>query len=329
MDSKQKKLRVGIMGASAFALRAMGPGLTGVEGMELAAVASRDPEKAASAAQKLGCRAVDGYEGLLADAKIDAIYMPLPTGLHREWGMAVLRAGKHLLVEKSLAGNLGDARLLVAEARRQGVALLENFLFPRHSQTAWVQENLSAGKIGRLRFFKAAFTIPSLDDGNFRYCRDAGGGALLDTGAYMVKSVSVFLGGGAELLGASMQECPRRGVDVGGSAGYLSASGVAAQLEWGFDCAYQCSWEFVGDAGRIFCGRALTPPPGFPPPVCIHQGSREEDIELTPDDHYSKQWGYFSRLACDAPMREAEYQVSLKQAEGLEEIARKAKRTTI
>jgi len=326
---KNEHLNVGILGCSSFALRAMGPAVNGCPGLSLSAIASRNAEKALAAADKLQCRPVVGYEQLVDDPEIDVIYMPLPTGLHLEWGMKALRNGKHLLVEKALAGNAHDAGTLVSEASSRGLVLLENFLFLRHSQIAWVKRMLSEGTIGRLRLVRAAFTIPPLDDANFRYDGSLGGGALLDAGAYMVKTASAFLGAAPALLGATLETSLRRGVDIGGNAMFANDNGLAAQVAWAFDCHYQCSWDFLGEKGRIICHRALTPPPGLRPAVRLETVGKSEDLELEADDHYANQWQYFVSLANDPSARTAEYAAALDQAQSLQKIADHAIRKTI
>ena len=329
MSSERRILNVGILGCSAFALRAMGPALQECQGFRLRAIASRNAAKANEAGSKLGCRGVEGYEKLIDDAEIDVIYMPLPTGLHLEWGKRALDAGKHLVIEKSLAGEVCEAEALVAAAQKNKLALLENFLFLRHSQIRWVKERLAECMVGRLRVVRAAFTIPALDDENFRYSKMLGGGALLDTGAYMTKTVAEFLGEDAELLDSTIQDSEKRGVDIGGTATFQGASGLVAQVAWGFDCHYQCTWEFLGESGRILCTRALTPPPGFQPQVFIEKNGQVESIALDATNHYVNQWNYFSELTQRAELREVEYQKTLHQAQMLENINRIAKKSTI
>lgn len=329
MSSESPILNVGILGCSAFALRAMGPAIQECPGFRLIAIASRNAAKANEAGSRLGCRGVEGYEKLINDAEIDVIYMPLPTWLHLEWGKRALDSGKHLLIEKSLACNAGDAEALVAAARKNKVALLENFLFPRHSQIRWVKEQLADGVVGRLRLLRAAFTIPALDDGNFRYAKALGGGALLDTGAYMAKTVAEFLGDEAKLVDATMQESMRRGVDVGGTATFLRADGLVAQVAWALDCHYQCSWDFVGESGRILCTRALTPPPGLQPPVFIERNGKVESLSLVATNHYVNQWNYFSELTQNDELMLKENQKTLHQAQMLDKIINTTKRSTI
>ena len=287
-------IRVGLMGCSSFAIRAMVPAIAECEGLELYAIASRDPQKSRETADKLGCKVSCSYEELISDPGVDVIYMPLPTGIHEQWIHKALDAGKHLLVEKSLASDFESARRMVGHARTAGLLILENLLFPRHRQISWVREKIAEGAIGEFKFFHAAFTIPPLDDSNFRYNGPLGGGALLDVGAYMVKSALAFLGPHIELLSATLENSPRRDIDIRGAATFRNPDGLIAQTIWGFDTHYQCTWDFLGTEGRILCDRALTPPPGFEAPVRLERGSKKEDLKLPADNHYVNQWNFFA-----------------------------------
>jgi len=313
-------LRLGIMGCSSFALRAMAPAARKCPEIELISVASRDGEKAAQSARQLDCQALPSYEALIADPRIEAVYMPLPTGLHEEWVHKALDAGKHLLVEKSLACDVSSARGMLDHAQSSGLLLMENFLFLRHSQFSWVTRQLADRAIGDVCFFRAAFTIPPLPPGNFRYDPALGGGALLDVGAYMVKSVLAFFGEDSQLVTADLAWDEVRGVDIRGTATFQNSRGVSAQVLWGFDTSYQCSWEFIGASGRILCSRSLTPPPGFCPPVQLEIGQQHQALELPADDHYTNQWRFFHQGVRNPQSFQEIHQETLRQAEILDEI---------
>ena len=129
----------------------------------LIAVASRSLEKSAQLAAQYECRALT-YEQLVAEPGIDAVYIPLPTGLHFEWVMKTLVAGKHVLCEKSLGGTLAEVEQMVSMAREKRLLLVENFQFRFHSQHATVKHLLSEGVIGEMRCFRASFGFPPFMD---------------------------------------------------------------------------------------------------------------------------------------------------------------------
>ena len=100
MQVVSEKLRFGILGAAGIARKALIPALDAASNAELVAIASRDPERARTA---FAGRIQPDYEALLADPEVDAVYIPLPNSLHREWAVRALAAGKHVLCEKPLA----------------------------------------------------------------------------------------------------------------------------------------------------------------------------------------------------------------------------------
>lgn len=285
MDQRQGIVRFGVMGCSEFAARAMIPAMLEAGGISLVAVASRDKAKAEDYATRFGCLPLCGYEALLQREDIDAVYLPLPTGLHEEWGLACLDAGKHLLIEKSLASTKSGAGRIIHKARERKLLVVENFLFPYHSQYAWVRDRLQSRALGELALFRSTFSIPPLAAANIRYRRDLGGGALLDLGAYMAKACRLFLGDRLKLLGSSLAYDNDRGVDIRGAAMLQNERGQVAQVAFGLDSHYQCSWEFLGDKGRLLVERAYTPPPGFAPRVRLETATEKTEALLPPDNH--------------------------------------------
>jgi len=304
----------------------MVPAIAECEGLELYAIASREPQKARATAETVGGVISCSYEELISAPGVDVIYMPLPTGIHEEWVHRALGAGKHLLVEKSLACDFESATRMIEHARASGLLILENFLFPRHLQISWVRRKIADGAIGELKFFRATFTIPPLDNSNFRYNGPLGGGALLDVGAYMVKSSSAFLGPHIELLSATLENSPSKDVDIRGAATFSNPAGLIAQTVWGFDTHYQCMWEFLGTEGRILCERALTPPPGFEAPVRLEQGGQKGDLKLPPDNHYVNQWNFFASSVRNPATIPALLDEALLQAEMLGRVRRMAEK---
>lgn len=291
---EKPRLRIGVMGCSSFAGRALLPAMLECGAVELKAVSSRTTEKANQFAGRFHCEAVVGYDALLERADIDAVYMPLPTGLHEEWVLKTLAAGKHILVEKSAAETVESAEKMIALARAKNLLVMENFQFRHHSQHQWVLNLLARGELGEIQLFRSTFGFPPLAADNFRYQADLGGGALLDTGAYGVKAATLFLGRDLQLVGAAMKFDPASGVDIYGDAMLRSPSGQVAQLSWGFNYYYQCLYEILGTKGKLIVTRSYTPPPGFRPTVIVeHQDTRQE-YSLPPDNHYLKMVQFFA-----------------------------------
>ncbi|TDB69965.1 Gfo/Idh/MocA family protein, partial [Micromonospora sp. KC721] len=156
-----RPVRLGLLGCADIALRRVLPAVAALDSVRLTAVASRTMAKATAVAERFGGVPIAGYDQLLARADIDAVYIPVPTGLHATWIRRALAAGKHVLAEKPLTSCQADTADLVATAEKAGLVLMENYMFVHHGQHAAVRRLVTGGAIGELRSFSATFTIPA------------------------------------------------------------------------------------------------------------------------------------------------------------------------
>jgi predicted dehydrogenase len=237
-----------------------------------------------------------------------------------------LEAGKHVLIEKPFVLDEGTAALLLAKAKERRLLIMENILFPRHSQYAWVRDRLASGQLGPVRLFRTVFTVPPFQPDNFRYQASLGGGALMDLGPYMVRFARAFLGTAATLLAATVSEDARRRVDISGTAVFGNNAQQVAQLAWGFDSHYQCTWEFFGAEAKLTVERGYTPPPGFKPGVRLEYHDHSEEIVLPADNHYRNTCECFARAILDGMPFDPHWDDLAAQAKYLEQIRVRAVR---
>src|SRR5262249_20853387 len=126
-------VRIGILGAARIAPSAVIKPAQHCAEATVAAVAARDRSRAEAFAAKHGVPNVrDSYDALIADPEIDAIYNPLPNGLHAEWTIAALEAGKHVLCEKPFTANTKEAEDVAGVATRAGRVVMEAFHYRYH-----------------------------------------------------------------------------------------------------------------------------------------------------------------------------------------------------
>ncbi len=267
--------------------------MAALPGIEIAAIASRDLDKAAQAARTYGCRAVKGYEALLDLDEVEAVYIPLPNALHAAWIENALRARRHVLAEKPLTTSGSRTGELIAMARSSGLVLMENVMFLHHSQHAAVRSLLDDGAIGDLRAFHASFGIPRLPAGDIRYSAELGGGALLDAGVYPVRAAMCFLGG-LDVLSAVLTSRHGQSVDSSGHALLCTDGGVGAQVTFGLDHSYRSSYELWGSEGRIVVERAYTPAADHVPVVLLERQPGAQEIRLAPDDQVANSLNAFA-----------------------------------
>jgi predicted dehydrogenase len=181
------QLRIGILGAARIAPTALVKPAKAVPEVDVYAVAARDPARATKFAAKHGIgRVRDSYETLIADLSVDAVYNPLPNGLHAEWTIKALEAGKHVLCEKPFTANADEAERVAAVANSSGKVVMEAFHWRYHPLAARMREIVSSGVLGEVRHIETAMCIPLPFPKDIRYSYDLAGGATMDVGCYAI-----------------------------------------------------------------------------------------------------------------------------------------------
>jgi predicted dehydrogenase len=317
---KSNPVRIGVLSCANIAVRSMIPAMVRHPLCKLMVVASRDGEKAKAIASQFDCGSYGSYDELINDTSVDALYVPLPTGLHEEWILKALAAGKHVLTEKSLAVDLSSANRMIDSARERKLVLMEDFMYRYHSQHKKVFDLLQEGFIGEMRLMRSVFGFPPLPFDNFRYNKELGGGAILDAAAYTVDASRWFLGNELELLEAHISVSKKYDVCLYGSATLHNPhTGLASQIAFGFDNFYQCNYELWGSKGRIVAERAFTPRFDFNPVLRMERHGEMESLTLPADDHfYNILTEFFNSIQnCD---HEKHYAGLLHQSKLLTEI---------
>ena len=243
-------VRWGIISTANIARGQFLPGLRAAGGVP-AAVAGRDLGRAQAWAEQHGVdRAVAGYQALIDDPDIDALYIPLPNSLHAEWTVKALRAGKPVLCEKPLCGTLAEAEQVLAVATETGTLLWEAFVFPFHAQFAAVQKLLADGVIGELLEIQSDFHFLVRNPANIRLARDLDGGALNDVGCYPVRiALELFGAGHTDAWATAVWGGHDVDLDTQGSLGF--PGGRRLLLTCGMRRAYDTFTRLLGTAGQI------------------------------------------------------------------------------
>ena len=319
-----KKIRIGVLGCANIAHRSMIPAILSLpDYYELAAVASRTQDKAEQFADVFNCEAIAPYDSLIQRPDIDALYIPLPTGLHKEWINKALCAGKHVYAEKSIAFSLFDAQEMVENARQHQVALMEGFMFQYHSQNVLVKKMLADGAIGETRYFTGSFGFPPFPDANnFRYDKEVGGGAVYDACGYPVRAAFFLLGDALTVQGASVHYDRTHYCSLYGSAFLHGENGVGASISFGFDNYYQCNYQIWGTAGKLTANKAFTPKVDQPTTLTWEHDYQIETINCNPDNHFAKAMIEFHNIIADSARRERHYKDILQQSEALDTISK-------
>ena len=256
------KLRWGVLSTSNIGRRAVIPAIQRSRNGAVVALGSRDAGRAGEVAAELGIeRAYGSYAELLADPDVDAVYIPLPNSLHREWTIRAAEAGKHILCEKPLALSAAECREMADAAARNGVLLMEAFMYRYHPQTSAVQELLAAGAVGEPRLIHAAFSFNVANPANIRLQPELGGGALMDVGCYCVNVSRTLFAAEPESVTAWVR-WSASGVDEQMVAALQFADGRFAQFDCALNLARRESYEVVGTTGQIGVPVAFLPGAG-------------------------------------------------------------------
>jgi len=251
-------LRIGVLGAARIAPSALVRPARELGFVAVDAVAARDAERARSfAARHAIPRVVRDYAELVADPALDAIYNPLPNGLHAEWTIRALEAGKHVLCEKPLASNADEARAMRDAAARSGRVLMEAFHWRYHALALRAIEIVASGELGAIERVEASMCFPLPVFSDIRYRLDLAGCATMDAGCYVVSMARHLVGAEPRVVSARMK-LRSPGVDrcmeaelafPNGASGRLRASMWSARL-------LALSARLVGSEGEM---RILNP----------------------------------------------------------------------
>lgn len=337
-------IRIGVLGTANIAFRRMIPAIKKTAGIEYAGVAVAAPsewteavgdeegfravklEKAQSFAEAFGGKVYEGYEELLKDPSIDAVYIPLPPSHHEEWSRKAISYGKHILVEKPFTLSEKATRDIAGSAMEKGLAFCENYGFVIHPQFACMKKILDEGRIGEFRLMRSMFSFPFRDASDFRYKKEYGGGALLDCGGYVIRAAEALFGDGLTLKSAVLHDSDTYGVDIYGDATFETPDGKTAQLSFGMDNAYSCQIELFGSTGMVSSPRAFTAPGDFAVKLSLNDKGNSEMIEIEPFDQFAAVVERFIGLVENEDGRGAVRDELVRHAALVDEVMKKAER---
>jgi D-xylose 1-dehydrogenase (NADP+, D-xylono-1,5-lactone-forming) len=274
-------MRLGIL-STADINRKVIPGAHASEKVELVAVASREPARAEEyAATWEISRAYGSYEALLEDDEVDAVYIPLPNTMHREWSIRSLEAGKHVICEKPFSRRAGDVEAAFDAAERTGRLLTEAFMYRHNPQTARLSELVRDGAIGELRVVRSAFSYALYDEDNIRLRTDVEGGSLMDVGCYCVSGSRLLAGEPESVFGRAY--VGPTGTDWLFTASLRFPGDVLGLFDCGTSLAERDELEAIGTEGSLF----LDDPWHCTEPVIeLRREGAIERIELEAVDSY-------------------------------------------
>lgn len=283
--SVSPELRIGVLGCSRIARRSVIPAILKTPGWRLVAVGNRTAARAREVAEEFKVAACT-LEELVAHPEVDALYISLPNSLHEKWALRAIEAGKHVLVEKPMAGSLAATRRMIEAAASRGRVLMEGLMYVFHPAIRKVHELVQAGRIGNIRSIEATFGFPEMADVDNRHDPALGGGATLDLLIYPLSFALEAAGRAPERVTHHVVRHARHPVDGLGHV-QLDWPEYSAQIRYGFGCSYRNEVLVWGDKGRIQLSRAFTPPPDLAQTIEVHTSAGREEIRIEPADHFA------------------------------------------
>lgn len=222
----------GVLGTASIAKGCTIPGMKQAKGSKLYAIAGRDAEKVEQFKKEFGFeKGYVGYEALLKDTQVEAVYIPLPNNLHYEWVMKAIAAGKHVLCEKPLALNVKEAEEMFAAARAKGVILAEAYAYLNSPYVAALKEDIQGGVIGEVDYIETAFVTQGYKE-DIRLYKNLGGGAMYDLGCYCTTMILSLIDSKPVMVKA-VAEKNEDGVDLYTAAMLKFENGVRAAFNVG------------------------------------------------------------------------------------------------
>jgi predicted dehydrogenase len=287
------------MSTARIARKALIPAIVSAPGQRLVAIASRNLAAANALADELGDRAAivryAGYDALLSDAAVDAVYIPLPNSLHAPWTIRALEACKHVLCEKPLALDAAEAQRMRDAAGTHNRVLMEAFMYRFHPRIEALEAMLRRGAFGEVRYLQSSFSFPLADPINIRLDPDLGGGALMDIGCYPLNLARTLLGAEPERVEAHARFSDR-GVDRELIATLHFASGARAQIACSFDGARSEELTLVGSRGSVRLSHAFVPTHSEVELLCHYADGRQENLRFPASDSYRRMIEHYAAV---------------------------------
>jgi xylose dehydrogenase (NAD/NADP) len=297
--NEQTTLRWGILGAARVNERLL-PAIVEAANGRLVAIASRRPGAAADTLARYGSEEKDvevhdSPEALLANAGVQAVYLPMANEEHAEWALRAIEAGKHVLCEKPMALKVANIEAIEAAARRMKVTVMEGFMYRFHPQHERVKELIHSGLIGEVRTVRATYSFMMRPARRYRIARgiEQGGGAMWDIGCYAIHSARMLFAESPVAVTA-MATYVDSGADITNSGVIDFGEGKYGYFDFSFARARRSEYEVIGTTGGLKCHTVWAFPGDSPVISWWTESGRQCEERLPSADHFRLEIEHFS-----------------------------------
>jgi len=286
----------GILGCAGIAEGRVLPGLLQASNAHLYAIASRsNNDKLRHFQEKFKPETVyTSYEALLADPKVEAVYIPLPNGLHFEWVLKAAAMKKHILCEKPLGISRQQVEQMKAACDENGVFLMEAFAYRQSPLTLKVKEIVDSGILGKLKQIDSRFGYYLANEADVRLSESLAGGATYDVGCYNLNLIRFLAGSEPVSIKAAGVISPKFGVDEGSSILMKFADGLEAYAYCSLAIYPSCHYTVTGEKGTLtvpneFNSKGMTK-------IVVVTQEKTEEINIDCPDNYMLEIEQFGRV---------------------------------
>lgn len=290
------KVRWGILSTANIARTEVIPAIKRADNAELVGIASRD-EKVYRIAKEFDIpKAFVSYEELLKDDDIDAVYIPLPNHLHKEWVEKAAHYGKHVLCEKPVALTVAETIDMINTCAKSNVKLMEAFMYQFHPQHERVRELISEGAIGEVKLFKSSHSFYLVNRvGDIRMDVEMGGGSIYDIGCYSIHAARSILKAEPESIHGIAKKDLSTNVDTSAYIHMVMDNKVPVLIDCSFDMLERNEYEVIGTKGKISVPFAFRPDRNGGVGEIILNSENKTIIEKIPGDIYKLEIEHFTQ----------------------------------
>lgn len=317
-----KTVNWGILGCAKIAETRFLPGLLKAKNAKLYAVASRTKsEKLRRFQEKFNPETVyESYEGLLNDPAVEAVYIPLPNGLHCEWVLKAAEKKKHILCEKPLGVSKAQVEQMVAACEKNGVLLMEAFAYRQSPLTLKAKSLIESGAVGTPQYIESYYGYPLNDLTNVRFSKALEGGATRDVGCYNINLIRYLANAEPLKISAFGRIGEQTGVDEESSVLMEFPNGLKAFSYCSLGIFRSYEYNVIGDRGRFQVPCEFNCKGDGK--IILHTGKGIEEIEVFCPDNYMLEVEQFGRCVADGERPLITFEDSLGNAGVIDETLR-------
>lgn len=285
----------GVLGYARIAKNSIIPAIARADNARVYGVASRHRDELPVGEWQ---KSYGDYAALLADDAIQAVYIPLPNSLHKEWVIRALEAGKHVLCEKPIGLTADEACEMQQVAKQHNRLLMEAFMYQYTDRVRVIKQVLESGELGELRHINVSFRFLLDRPGTIKMQPALGGGALYDVGCYPVNFIGMVTG----RLPVSCKAVSEteQGVDTNLSALLQYDDGLIANIHCGFNAFGRNYAEIIGTKGMLVVDKPFLDDAGT---LYLHTNEGVRELPVSESDRYQAEIRHFSSAILNEPSR--------------------------